>query len=260
MNAYFSKKRVLSLFMALVLCLSMVPAAAFADTTMYAKTSTGESVNIHSTQDFGAANVVGHVPYSGKVTVISNDGTWAFINYNKTNGYVLSSFLVSSEPVKKSVTSPAKTSTMYVSTSNGKSLNMRSSMTTKTSNNIVGYAPNGKKVTVLSTHGSWSYIKYGDKKGYVLNSMLTSKAPTVQKISSTKQTKGVTRYIVTGNKKGVNLRSSANKKAGNILLTIPYGGKVTAYETSGSWTRVKYGTKTGYVMSTYLSTKAPSKK
>jgi len=57
-----------------------------------------------------------------------------------------------------------------------------------------------------------------------------------------------TYYKTTAN---LNLRKSASKTA-SILTTIPKGKQVTYISKSGSWFKVKYGTKTGYVSSSYL--------
>ena len=57
-----------------------------------------------------------------------------------------------------------------------------------------------------------------------------------------------TYYKTTAN---LNMRKSANTKAAKIL-TIPKGKQVTYISKSGSWFKVKYGTKTGYVSSSYL--------
>ena len=58
----------------------------------------------------------------------------------------------------------------------------------------------------------------------------------------------VTYYKTTSN---LNMRSGASTKK-SIIMTIPKGKQVTYISKSGSWFKVKYGSKTGYVSSTYL--------
>ncbi|WP_114167096.1 C40 family peptidase [Exiguobacterium sp. TNDT2] len=79
----------------------------------------------------------------------------------------------------------------------------------------------------------------------------TVKPATIQTSSSVVQTTTV----------NLNLRASKSTKA-NVLVTIPKGKAVIVLNTEGSWSRVKYGAKTGFVANTYLkkaaSTSAPS--
>ncbi|MBK3493510.1 SH3 domain-containing protein [Viridibacillus sp. YIM B01967] len=49
----------------------------------------------------------------------------------------------------------------------------------------------------------------------------------------------------------LSLRSKASTK-GEILLTIPKGKSVSYISKTGSWYKVKYGTKTGYVTTSYI--------
>ncbi|MBQ9010311.1 MAG: SH3 domain-containing protein [Clostridia bacterium] len=49
----------------------------------------------------------------------------------------------------------------------------------------------------------------------------------------------------------LNLRKSASTAAA-ILATIPYGTQVTVLGTEGDWSRIQYGTLSGYVKSEYL--------
>ena len=50
---------------------------------------------------------------------------------------------------------------------------------------------------------------------------------------------------------GVNLRAGASTKH-KVIVTIPKGKNVTYLSKSGSWYKVKYGNKTGFVSSKYL--------
>ena len=255
MSAKFNKSRLIALLTVLVMIVSLVPAAAFAATTMYAKTSTGQSVNVHSDPTVSSLNVIGHVPYSGKVKVLSSDATWARITYGKTTGYVLLRLLTSVDPGKKpSVTAtpvpptPGKTQTMYVKTSNGLGLNVRSSRSTK-SNNLIGSIPNGSKVSMLKDYGTWAYVTYGKTAGYVVKSYLSTSKPEDNKSAHTM-------YVTSSNGKGVNFRSSA-KKGNNILGVLPVGTQVTAYATSSGWTKIVFNGLTGYMQSSFLTAAKP---
>jgi len=66
----------------------------------------------------------------------------------------------------------------------------------------------------------------------------------------------VTRYT----KDALNLRAKAGTKY-KIKTVIPYGAKVTLYKGKcqrDGWSYIKYGKKTGYVMTKYLTKKKPA--
>ena len=127
--------------------------------------------------------------------------------------------------------------TYYKTTAN---LNMR------TSANVISTRittiPKGKQVTYLSKNGDWFKVKYSTKTGYVSSNYLKKVASAAVSSTSTSV------YTTTAN---LNLRKTASTK-GTILVTIPKGKTVSYLSKSGSWYKVRYGTKTGYVSSQYI--------
>lgn len=76
------------------------------------------------------------------------------------------------------VTSLALTWQKYVYTKNGKTLNMRSSMTTKTRDNIIAQIPYGAVVTMVGyENNTWSKIIYNHMTGYVVTRYLVDSKP-----------------------------------------------------------------------------------
>ncbi|QUP87711.1 SH3 domain-containing protein [Exiguobacterium sp. PFWT01] len=110
--------------------------------------------------------------------------------------------------------------------------------------------PKGTTLTSIQSNGSWTKVSYGGQTGWMHNDYLqkasmsssTDKPSTVTPSSATAQTKA-----------NLNLRSSKSTKT-TVLLTIPKGKTVTVLSVEGSWSKVKYGSKTGYVANTYLTT------
>ena len=131
----------------------------------------------------------------------------------------------------------AATVTTYTTTAN---LNLRKSASTSSS--VILTIPKGKKITYVSTSGSWYKVKYSSKTGYVSSKYV--KKTTTTTSTAIKKTK----FKTTAN---VNLRSKAST-SGSVLTTIPKGKIVTATAKSGSWYKVTYGSKTGWVKSTYV--------
>ncbi|GED19175.1 SH3 domain-containing protein [Kurthia gibsonii] len=137
-------------------------------------------------------------------------------------------------------TSSAATTTQYkVNTS---SLNVRSGPSTNYK--VVFTLKKNTVVTKQATKGSWFKIKSGSKTGYVSSKYLTA----VKKVTVSSATS--TQYKV--NAASLNARSgpSTNYKT---VFTLKKNAVVTKQATSGTWFKIKYGSKTGYVSSKYLT-------
>ncbi|MGM0898522.1 MAG: D-alanyl-D-alanine carboxypeptidase family protein [Bacillota bacterium] len=109
---------------------------------------------------------------------------------------------------------------------------------------IVLQIPKGGKVEYISGSGIWYKVKYGTKTGYVHSDYLTKSETAPEPPKATPTT-----HFANSN---VNLRTGASTKH-EIVLQIPKNGKVSYISKSGIWYKVKYGTKTGYVHSGYLT-------
>lgn len=137
-------------------------------------------------------------------------------------------------------TSSAATTTQYkVNTS---SLNVRSGPSTNYK--VVFTLKKNTVVTKQATSGSWFKIKSGSKTGYVSSKYLTA----VKKVNVSSTSSN--QYKV--NASSLNARSgpSTNYK---VVFTMKKNAVVTKQATSGSWFKIKYGSKTGYVSSKYLT-------
>lgn len=110
--------------------------------------------------------------------------------------------------------------------------------------------PKGTALTPIQSTGSWTKVSYGGQTGWVHNDYLQKSSTS----SSAEKSTTVTPSAVTAQTKAnLNLRSSKSTKT-TVVLTIPKGKTVTVLAVEGSWSKVKYGSKTGYVANTYLTT------
>lgn len=132
--------------------------------------------------------------------------------------------------------SRVEAATAYKTTAN---LNLRSRATTQSA--ILSTIPSGSNINYISSHGSWYKVSYGGKTGYVASQY-------VKKTSTATTTNASTYYKTTAN---LNLRVSAATWS-KILVTIPSGASVKYISRYGSWYKVSYGSKVGYVASQYL--------
>ena len=189
------------------------------------------------------------IPKGKQVTYISTSGSWYKVKYGTKTGYVSSSYLTK-VVVKAPVVPKASVVTNYTAKEN---LNLRSGASWSTKS--VTVIPKGKQVQYISTSGSWYKVKYGTKTGYVSASYLTKVVPPAPKpvVKPAPKPVVVTKYATKAN---LNLRTSAST-SGKVLLMIPKGKQVDYISTSGTWYKVKYGTKTGYVSASYLTKVVP---
>lgn len=152
--------------------------------------------------------------------------------------------LVTSQPAEASASTAVQQKTTYSTTAN---LNLRAGTSTK--HKVLVTIPKGKSVTYISKHGSWVKVKYGSKTGYVSSTYIkATKTSSITPPKAPTSSGSVKQYATTAN---LNMRTSTSTK-GKIMLTIPKGKTVTYISTHGSWLKVKYGSKTGYVSSKYV--------
>ncbi|APF41271.1 SH3 domain-containing protein [Neomicrococcus aestuarii] len=138
----------------------------------------------------------------------------------------------------------------YQATAN---VNMRSGP--GTSYAIQTLVPNGTKVTATATSNGWYKITYNGKTGWVIDDYFKAITTTTVPTTPTTPTTPVVTAPTTGTFKAisdVNIRTGAGMTYG-VVKVLPAGGQVTVTQTSGGWSKVTYGSSTGWVASAYLT-------
>ena len=135
--------------------------------------------------------------------------------------------------------------TVYVTSSNGLSVNLRTGPGTNYA--AFGSYPVGTQAVVQSVGANWSYITIGGKSGFMMTKYLTRKA---------QATGSNTAYITSTNGLNVQLRSGPGTGY-KVLAAFPVGQKVTVYQWGGTWSTISVANLTGYMMTKFLTTKAP---
>ena len=125
-------------------------------------------------------------------------------------------------------------------------LNVRSGA--GTSYKVIGYLTKGEYVDIITETGSWLKIEYNGRIAYTAKKYVTiSSKNTVSQSSS----KNITYASVKASK--VNLRDKGSKN-GKIISTIKANTVVKVLQKDNNgWTKVSYGSKVGYVASSYLN-------
>lgn len=132
-------------------------------------------------------------------------------------------------------------------------LNMR--LAAGTWHQVLVTIPKGQTLKPIQTSGAWTKVSYGGKTGWVHNGYLTASSvkpaapstPTPTTPSAPAPSGNAT--VTTA---ALNMRAAAGTWH-NVLLTIPKGQSLTPIQTSGAWTKVSYGGKTGWVHNGYLT-------
>ena len=177
-----------------------------------------------------------------KLLGVEADGKWYKIQYtSSTVGYVFHDYAkVCSDTPDPDPEPTGKTGTIV----NCKTqVNVREKASSKSK--LLGTAKKGEKFDVLGTSGSWVRIDYKGKTGYVYKTYIkvTGEDP-VTPITGKKGT-------IVNCKTQVNVREKASSKS-KLLGTAKKGEKFDVLGTSGSWVRIDYKGKTGYVYKTYI--------
>lgn len=166
------------------------------------------------------------IPYKAKVELIQAGTSWSKVRYAGESGYVSSAYL---GPVDSPASYP-----IYLTTA---SVNFRSGP----GSSYLSYAllPRGTKVQYISG-GTWSKVIHNGKTGYIHSSYLSPEQ--AEKVTTTP-------YVTTAS---VNFRSGPGTGYPSLGL-LSKGTEVGLISSSGSWAKVVYGGKTGYISSSYLS-------
>lgn len=127
----------------------------------------------------------------------------------------------------------------------------------------VGSIPTGSMVVVGKQEGNFSQIFFNEKIGYIENIYLVSSKPEEQlpennnqnnnqNNSDNKNNVPTGKYAKITSESGLNLRESPATSS-QVLGVIPSGSYTDLLEDSGSWLKVKYNGKIGYISSQFAT-------
>lgn len=211
--------------------------------TAYIRSDNGGKVNLRTAPAYSGSGVLGQYAPGAQVTVLlaSNlSGAFWKVNVGGAVGYMDSRFLTgaSSQPVTPAA--PAVHGTAVVKNPrSSQSLNLRAQPSTTAK--VIAQYKNGVKFEVIQAGEIWTKV-YGSASGnigYFMTKYLTLTGTTFS------------RLVQNGNSY-VNLRSAPSKANGKVYARIPSGATVTVLIPGDEWTKVRYGSTTGYVMTVFL--------
>ncbi len=227
--------------------------------TAYVTSKNGQGVRLRTGPGTGYG-VIDLYSVGTKATILSAGTYWHYISIGGQKGYMMAQYLTTKAP-SSSTTPDTDTDTdtdvvdytAYVTSDNGKSVRLRKGP--GTGYTAIGSYAVGTQVTVSKVTGSWSKISVAGVDGYMMSKYLTTTKPGSSD-ASTEET-DYTAYVTSDNGKAVRMRKGPGTSYATIT-SYNVGTQVTVTAISGSWSKIKVGTQTGYMMSKYLTTTKPS--
>ncbi len=203
----------------------------------------GNYVNVRSGPGL-SYSVVGSANTGEKYSVTGVSGSWYRIDYKGSSGYVKNTYIDLSNGASPQSASPQPQSQAQgTGVITGNYVRMRSGPSTSYS--ILGTYNNGTKMTITGQSGDWYAVTYNGTKGYVYKQYLSQSGVTAD---VTEMTSTAARTTT-----GVNLREGPST-AYTSKMVLPGGTAVTLTGKSGQWYRVTYGSISGFIHGSYVTT------
>ena len=216
------------------------------NTAATVKSANGKPVRLRSGPSVNYS-IIASYAVGTPLTILTTGETWSKIRINGRTGYMMNDFI----QVGSGSSSVAGGYTAYVVSANGKTVVLRSGPS-KQYSALASYNV-GQAATVISYGSTWCKVSINGLEGYMMTEFLS----TVKPETSTGTTSTYTAYVTSSNGKGVRLRMGAGKLYPTIA-TYAVGTQVTVLEYGSTWCKIRVGTNTGYMMTEFLTTKAPS--
>ncbi len=231
------KKRLLSIVLAAIMCVSVLVIPGAADKTLGAYTTS--ALNLRKSAGT-SSTILMTMPKGAQVIVISTSNGWSKVMYNNTIGYASKDYLKSDSSVSGN---------FGTGTITGSDVRMRSGA--GTSYSIVGTYSKGTKMTVTGAKGNWYAVKYNGKTGYVIGDYMTLSVTPKSTGTSSGSTSSSMSYAATITASDVRMRKGAGTGY-SIVATYAKGTKITVTGSQKGWYKVSCSGKTGYVSSDYV--------
>ncbi len=193
--------------------------------------------------------VITSLSHGTTVSVLDNSSSWYKVSVNGKEGYVSGQYLTSA------ATTTANTTLGTGTIKCGTSVNFRSAP--NTSSTSYGELKNGTAVSVVGVSNGWYKVTYGGKTGYIRQDYLTlsssgsaSTGTAITPATNATSTTGTAATVKCST--SVNFRSAPNTSS-TSYGELKNGTAVTIVGTEGSWSKVTYAGKTGYIRSDFLN-------
>ena len=214
------------------------------ESAAYVTSRNGLNVRLRSGPGKGYSILASYAPGT-ECMILSSGKNWCRIQIGSVTGYMMTQFLtndpVTPAPVPPPV--PVDQYPVYVTSSNGKGVNLRSGPGKGFSS--IGFYSVGTQAYMITKGATWSYIHVGERYGYMMTRFLTETQPT----PPAPVYDGA--YVVSANGRNVNLRTAPSKTA-QIIRSFRVGTKLTIITYGTDWYFIQIDGYYGYMMRQFI--------
>ena len=215
------------------------------ETTAYVTSANGLNVRLRSGPGKGYSILASYAPGT-KCTILSAGNNWCRIQIGSYTGYMMTRYLTNTPnvptPTPQPHPGPSGEYQVYVTSKNGKGVNLRSGPA-KTYSSI-GFYSVATPAMMITKGKTWSYIRVGNRYGYMMTQFLTESEPVKPIIPG-----GA--YVVSANGKSVNLRAQATTASG-VIRSFKVGTPLTIISRGTDWYFIQISGYYGYMMRQFI--------
>ncbi|WP_280770598.1 SH3 domain-containing protein [Salipaludibacillus daqingensis] len=217
---------------------------------------TASNLNVRASAS-SSASIISSLRRGTKVDLLGKSGSWYKIKVGSRDGYIHSNFVKVSSSSSGSDSSSGGSSSSDLGTGEitASNLNVRASASSSAS--IISSLRRGTKVDLLGKSGSWYKIKVGSRDGYIHSNFV--KASTSSSGSDSSSGGSSSSNLGSGEvtASNLNVRASASSSA-SIISSLRRGTKVDLLGKSGSWYKIKVGSRDGYIHDSFVKASTSS--
>ena len=214
------------------------------ESTAYVTSSNGLNVRLRTGPGKGYSILASYAPGT-KCMILSAGKNWCRIQIGAYTGYMMTRYLTNSPsvptPTPQPQPGPSGEYQVYVTSRNGKGVNLRSGPA-KTYSSI-GFYSVGTAAMMITKGRTWSYIRVGNRYGYMMTQFLTETVPPRPIIGGS--------YVISANGKNVNLRRQPTTASG-IIRSFRVGTPLTIITRGTEWFFIQIGGYYGYMMRQFI--------
>ena len=215
-------------------------------TSAYITSANGLNVRLRSGPGKGYSILASYAPGT-PCTILNAGNNWCRIQVGTMTGYMMTQFLTTQPytpvPQPQPQPQPSGEYQVYVTSSNGKGVNLRSGPSKAYSS--IGFYSVGTEAWMVTRGSTWSYIRVGGRYGYMMTQFLTTIAPQPQPMPFGSA------YVVSANGRNVNLRA-APTTASRAIGSYRVGTRLTIITHGADWCFIQIAGQYGYMMTQFI--------
>ena len=211
------------------------------ETTAYVTSRNGLNVRLRSGPGKGYSILASYAPGT-QCTILSAGNNWCRIQIGSFTGYMMTRYLTNTPaPAPAPAPAPGGEYQVYVTSRNGKGVNLRSGPGKNYAS--IGFYSVGTPAMMVSPGGAWSYIRVGNRYGYMMTQFLTETPPVQPVIGGS--------HVISANGKNVNLRLRPAKNS-KVIKSFKVGTPLTIIVRGADWYFVEINGYYGYMMRQFI--------